>query len=151
MELAGLIDLVFPVACAGCGAAGAPFCKRCEPPAGAAVTFAVGPIACAAVGPYAGTLRAAILGLKAGRRDVADALAALIVARLRTRFAAAAVLVGVPTTGNRRRERGFDQGPLLARSIARRLCMPSLDALACRDAGAQHERGRRERLAAAGR
>lgn len=65
----------------------------------------------AALGAYEGPLRRAVLALKSGRRDVAEAFAA----RLAPHIAEGATIVPVPTTAARRRQRGFDGCELLAR------------------------------------
>jgi predicted amidophosphoribosyltransferase len=64
-----------------------------------------------ALGIYDGAVRHAILSLKNGRRDVAEAFAE----RLRARISANAIAVPVPTTAARRRQRGFDGCELVAR------------------------------------
>ena len=63
-----------------------------------------------ALGIYEGSLRRAILALKSGRRDVAEAFAERLYAT-----APANRIVPVPTTAARRRERGFDGCELIAR------------------------------------
>ena len=67
-----------------------------------------------AFGAYEGTLRTAVLALKDGRRDVAEALGR-IVAPLVER---GSLLVPIPTTARRRRVRGLDGVALVARSAA---------------------------------
>ncbi|HEX5275750.1 MAG TPA: hypothetical protein VFW34_10790 [Candidatus Rubrimentiphilum sp.] len=63
------------------------------------------------LGTYDGALRRAILALKSGRRDVAEAFAE----RLRSQIPPGVVVVPVPTTAARRRRRGFDGCELIAR------------------------------------
>jgi len=64
-----------------------------------------------ALGIYDGALRHAILALKSGRRDVAEAFAE----RLSSHIPAGAIAAPVPTTAARRRQRGFDGCELIAR------------------------------------
>jgi len=139
---AGLVDLLFPPRCAGCGAHGAPFC----PPCSAGLTRVRPPI-CGRCGdpldhaapwcpvcrrrppPYAlarslaaydGVLRDAIRALKFhGRRDVAAPLG-----RLLAGFASEAIcgeidaVVPVPLHPARLAARGFNQAALLAQPVA---------------------------------
>ncbi len=62
------------------------------------------------------------------------------------RDATADVVTWVPTTGARRRQRGFDQGRVLAAAVARRLGLPCRRLLRCERGPAQTGRSRRERL-----
>lgn len=85
--LRALLDLVLPVECGGCGAAGAPWCPRCAASLGPPVR--VYPPACPArppvyaLGSYRGPLRTAVLAFKErGRRDLAAPLAAALAAAL---------------------------------------------------------------------
>jgi predicted amidophosphoribosyltransferase len=59
---------------------------------------------------------------------------------------AADVVTWVPTTGVRRRERGFDQGRILAAAVARRLGVPCRGLLRRERGPAQTGRSRRQRL-----
>ena len=149
MRLGALIDVLFPPACANCDAIGSGLCERCFPHA-EALQFTIGALHCIALGAYEGALRRAILALKSGRRDVAEALGV----RLRPYVAladAVDALIPVPTTTLRRRQRGFDQGELLARVIARPSAVPVAAALVQIAGDAQRGRSRSERLAAVGR
>ncbi|MDT7749481.1 MAG: hypothetical protein QOD96_3143, partial [Pseudonocardiales bacterium] len=96
--LAGLADLVLPAGCAGCGAAGPPWCARCGAgvgPPGTVVGVAGTDCATVAVGAYSGPLRAALLAYKErGRRELAAPLGALLAAALLT--APGAPLLGGP-------------------------------------------------------
>lgn len=101
----------------------------------------------AALAPYEGNLRRAVLALKNGRRDVARAFAQ----RLCELVSPGDVLVPVPTTAARRRERGFDGCELIARTIAERVAVtvrPQLQQIA---GDRQRGRGRDARLSARGR
>lgn len=92
-------------------------------------------------------MRAAILALKDGRRDVAQALGE-IVAPLVTHDA---VLVPIPTTARRIRERGFDGVAAIALAAAHAAGAHVTLALEQRAGDAQRGRSRRQRLAARGR
>lgn len=97
--------------------------------------------------PYHGDVRRVVLALKGGRRDVARTLAE----RLCEVVNADDVLVPVPTTAARRRERGFDGCVLIAQMIAERTGVRVLAEL--RQVAGDRQRGRRRdaRLAARGR
>ncbi len=139
-------DALFPAQCAGCDCYGTGLCDACFP-AMEPLKIALPTLGVRAIGPYEGALRRAILALKDGRRDVAQALAERL-ARLAN---ADDLLVPVPTTAARRRVRGFDGGVLLARSAARMCGANVLEALAQASGDAQRGRDRRSRLAAHGR
>ena len=151
MVLGRILDALFPSRCVGCGRTGAVFCRSCRPQAAAARRLHAGRLPVAAAGRYAGVLRRAILLFKRGRRDAGDALAALLAERVGPALPAAAVLVQVPTTGGRRRARGFDQSVRLARELGARTDRPVLLALAQVAGDAQRGRSRDARLAARGR
>lgn len=130
-----MLQTVFSTRCAGCGAPGDPLCRTCRfalvsrhPAAGTHVPGSV----LAAV-PFTGRARDVLLGFKyANRRAVAGHLAGLLVNRL----AAAGVLdrhdggsgihvvTWAPTSGRRRRGRGFDHAEAVARHVARQLGVP---------------------------
>jgi ComF family protein len=101
--------------------------------------------------PFTGRARDVVLGFKyRNRRQVGRHLAGLVVNRIIERgdHTRADVVTWAPTTAARRRERGFDQGELLARHIGAQLGIPARRLLD-RDpaAGTQTGRTRRERLA----
>jgi ComF family protein len=148
---ARLFRTLYPARCVGCGRAGAIFCPGCRPHPSAIRDRYAGDLVVSAAGRYAGVLRRAILLYKRGRRDAGDELAALAAERLGARVASGVLLVPVPTTGRRRRRRGFDQGIRLARGIGLRLDRPVVLALAQVAGDAQRGRSRRERVAARGR
>jgi ComF family protein len=100
---------------------------------------------------FTGRARDVVLGLKyRNRRQVARHLAGLIVNRIvesgdQQRID---VVTWAPTSAARRRERGFDQGELIARYVAIQLGVPSRRLLdRRRGATTQTGRSRRERLA----
>ena len=136
--------------CAGCDAPGAPVCTTCR--------FAlVGrvprpqPHGVHAAVPFTGRARDVVLGLKyRNRRRVGRHLAGLVVNRIVERgdHTRIDVVTWAPTSPNRRRERGFDQGELLARHIGAQLGVPVRRLLDRTSAdGPQTGRSRRERLA----
>ncbi len=126
-----LLDVLFPVACDGCGAAGVALCWRCLPAEPFRST--AGPIAVTALGRYEGRIREGILHLKRGERAYLDAFADA----LRQYVDRDSTLVGIPTSRSRARARGFDQGPELARRIAEAEGVPHAAVLE-RVGGPQH-------------
>lgn len=100
--------------------------------------------------PFAGRARDVLLGLKyRNRRQVARHLAGCIVNRLLVsgQVDRIDVVTWAPTSRRRRRERGFDQGELLARYVARQLGRPARPLLQRLETEAQTGRTRRERIA----
>src|SRR5271165_3587213 len=126
MRWNAVVDLLFPAACVECDAVGSGLCAACFSP-GRPIRFAIDDVRCVALGEYEGVLKRAVLALKSGRRDVGDALGALLVACVEP--ARVDALVAVPTMAARRRERGFDQGELLARGAGRQTKVPVLSLL----------------------
>jgi predicted amidophosphoribosyltransferase len=109
------------------------------------VRFALDGIPAYALGVYEGALRDAIVAMKRGERDPLDAFAALL-----DRIPIDAPLVPLPTSRGRAAQRGFDQAVQLARRVARRRALPLVEPLR-KHGRPQEGRGRRARLAAAGR
>jgi ComF family protein len=152
----GLVDLLLPPACAGCGQYGAVLCHRCEtelrPPAHAHDRFlaadpgvAVGDALDVAVAAFAygGSLRRALAGLKYGSaarvaRPLADR-ASTTLQRL-VALAPTAVLVPVPVHRDRLRQRGYNQAALLALELSRITKLSSADVLERRRATTQQHR-----------
>src|SRR5579863_10542563 len=141
-----LLDLLFPPQCASCNALGAGLCASCAP-TGESICVRLPGLAVTAFGPYEDGLRAAVLALKDGRRDVAEALAAAVAPFV----AQGAMLVPIPTTAKRRRVRGMDGVALVARQAAHIANADVLPALEQRSGDAQRGRSRAQRLAARGR
>lgn len=131
----GLVQLLLPPACAGCGRYGAVLCTACagglRPPGRAGDRFlAVDPgvvigdtleVAVAAFA-YGGSLRHALAGLKYGSasrvaRPLADRATGTL--RLLAALAPGAELVPVPVHRDRLRQRGYNQAALLARELSR--------------------------------
>ncbi|MDQ2680762.1 MAG: hypothetical protein M3Y21_07055 [Candidatus Eremiobacteraeota bacterium] len=141
-----LFDAIFPPQCANCRSPGSGLCSDClprDPP----VQFRLKTLSVTAIGVYEGALRAAVLALKDGRRDAAIALARLLAAQV----AIDASLVGIPTTAQRRRQRGFDGGQLMAQRAAEIAGLSVKKALVHAAGDAQRGRDRAQRLSARGR
>jgi predicted amidophosphoribosyltransferase len=141
-----LLDLLFPAQCASCNALGSGLCEACVPSDGV-IHMRLPTLAVTACGAYEKSLRAAVLALKDGRRDVAQALAQLVSPLV----APGALLVPVPTTAARRRIRGIDGVAAVARIAAELRGARVVGALTCRSGSAQRGRSRAQRLAASGR
>jgi predicted amidophosphoribosyltransferase len=146
MRARAILDFLFPPQCAGCNALGSGLCSACAP-ANSPIDVRFPALRVTALARYEGTVRAAVLALKDGRRDVAEALGA-IVAPLVPRESA---LVPIPTTARRRRERGFDGVAAIALIAARTAGAHAILALEQCAGDAQRGRSRRQRLAARGR
>ena len=143
MIVRAILDTVFPPQCAGCNALGSALCAACAPPA---ATFAVPHpvLRVVACGWYDGALRKAVLALKDGRRDVAEALGARIVPAIHP----GSLLVPVPTTRARLRSRGIDGVALVAETAALIAGATVLRVLEHCGGDMQRGRTRDERLAA---
>ncbi len=122
---------------------GSALCASCAP-ALAPFTVAHPGLCVVAAGWYEGALRAAVLALKDGRRDVAEALGA----RIAPAIERGTLLVPVPTTRARLRARGVDGVALVAETAARLAEATVLRTLEHRGDDAQRGRSREERLAA---
>ncbi|MHA6792922.1 ComF family protein [Pseudonocardia bannensis] len=123
----GLVDLLLPSGCGGCGEPGVSWCGDCAARLGAPLHVALqGGPAVLAVGRYRGPLRAALLGYKErGRRDLGPPLAALLAAAV-----APAVprdgplwLVPAPSRPAAARARGGDHVLRLCRGLAAALAV----------------------------
>lgn len=141
------MEFFFPAQCVGCGALGSAMCAVCAPPGAEPIRATSSALNVLAYGEYRGVLRSAILALKDGRRDVAEALGE----RVAPLIAAGARLVPVPTTAARRRVRGMDGVVALAQHAAAMRGATVVHALRQRAGDAQRGRSRGERLAAFGR
>jgi predicted amidophosphoribosyltransferase len=140
--------VLFGRACVVCGEAGAEVCPGCLAGLRPAPVLLPPPgvDACHALLAYEGVGRELIARLKyRNRRAVLPGLA---------QAAAAAVLPGSvdlvtwpPTAAARRRQRGYDQAELAARSVARALCLPCVGLLRRRAGPAQTGRSAVERWA----
>ncbi|HET6951346.1 MAG TPA: phosphoribosyltransferase family protein [Acidimicrobiales bacterium] len=143
-----VLGTLLPVRCPGCGATGEAPCPPCASRLRAAPPGPVpeGLDACWSLVAYEGVGRTLVTGLKY-RRDraavawLADRMAALGPGRPATgpptgaptgAAAGVPIVTWAPTTGARRRQRGFDQAELLARAVARRWGAPCRPLLARR-------------------
>lgn len=139
--------MLIPLRCVACGADGVLLCWGCEERLSAAPPLPPPPgvdSACALF-VYDEVASSVIGALK-------YANAHRLVRRLGPRLAAAAprgldVVTWAPATAANRRRRGYDQGELLARGVARRLGMPARRLLARRADIPQSARGRAGRAA----
>jgi predicted amidophosphoribosyltransferase len=142
--------MIFATRCAGCHARGSVLCRTCRfalvarPAPGAPAGIVV-------ASAYSGRVRDVLLGLKYhNRRLVAAHVAGLLAQRLAIQptVDGVDVVTWAPTSGSRRRRRGFDQAELIARAVAAHLGLPCRRLLE-RDGTvpAQTGRSRRERLA----
>jgi competence protein ComFC len=138
-----LLDLVFPAQCAACNAIGSGFCGSCLPSA-APIDIRLRLLRVRALGIYEDTLRDAVLALKDGRCDVAEALGILLAPAV----PGGTTLIPVPTTAARKRVRGVDGVVLMARIAARAAGATMVEALRQRAGDAQRGRSRTERLRA---
>jgi predicted amidophosphoribosyltransferase len=109
-----VVDFLFPPQCAACAEPGSGLCERCVP-RGEPISRVLSTLEVVALGAYRGALRSAVLALKDGRRDVADALSE----RLSRLVEPATLLAPVPTTAARRRSRGIDGVATIARQAAK--------------------------------
>ena len=161
------VDVLFPRACAGCGAGPWPFCETC-----ARALVPLGPPWCRRCGrpspsdvdrcrdcppppitsvrsafAYQGPARDAVRRLKfSGWRGVGEALAGALAAMGPP---PADVVSWVPLARGRRAERGFDQAGVLARALARDLGLASRAFVRrTRETAPQSRRTREERLVA---
>ena len=146
MNLQQLVDFIFPPQCGGCEEPGTGACERCVP-RNALVRTRLSTLTVTALGAYENRLQRAIVALKGGRRDVARAFAE----RLAEIVPCDGVLVPVPTTALRRRERGFDGCVLMARRAGERTGTPVYDGLVQTRGDRQRGRTRNARLSAQGR
>jgi ComF family protein len=126
MSLSGLLWLVAPPLCWGCGAgtrSADALCRGCR---GRLCWLApelasAGGVPAYAPLSYDGPARELVRGLKfRGARGLADVMAAPIVAGAPRELLDGAVLVPVPLARDRRRRRGFNQAERLAAALAAR-------------------------------
>lgn len=141
-----LLEFFFPPQCASCNALGTGLCEACVP-RNETIRLRFPALAVSAFGPYDGALRAAVLAVKDGRRDVAESLGFLVAPLVRR----GSFLVPVPTTPARRRVRGFDGVTAVAEHAAQIAGATVVNALEQRARDAQRGKSRLERLAARGR
>jgi ComF family protein len=133
------LDLALPAECVGCRREGPPLCRNCLPALDlrrhAAAGVALGLPAelpapllqlewCA---PFTGVTRRALHALKyGGERRLAAPLGEALADRWAAAGAGGDLLVPVPASPDRVRQRGYDQAALLARVAGERLVLPVL-------------------------
>ena len=136
------LDLALPASCAGCRREGAALCNECLPALDTRLSAEAGvPLGLPAdlpapllqlewCAPFTGVARRALHSLKYdGERRLATPLGAAIARRWARVGVAGDILVPVPASPDRVRERGYDQAGLLAREAGRRLGLPVAAAL----------------------
>jgi ComF family protein len=143
-----LLDLLFPVRCAGCGRAGEllcpacraqvrpvpqPVCIRCGQPVavpGRCAGCAAGQFhvsALRAAGIYTEPLSQVIQRFKyEGRPELHQPLGQLLAGYWRDRSVTVDLVAAVPLHENRQRARGFNQSQLLATALCRQVGLPLL-------------------------
>jgi ComF family protein len=159
----GLLDLLLPPACAGCGRPGALLCGPCRsrlrsPSSGGDRFLAPDPgvvvgealLVGLAAFAYGGPMRRALAALKyGGVSRLAPILAELAQPHLAQLLAVTGppTLVPVPVHPERLRERGYNQAALLARGLGARLGPPVVECLVRqRPTTKQHRLNRAARL-----
>lgn len=136
--------MLFETRCAGCDKPGAPVCVTCRFALIGAVA-APQPHGVISAVPFSGRARDVLLAVKyRNRRQAARHVAGLLVNRLVETGAHADVdvVTWAPTSGARRRDRGFDQGEVIAQTVARQLGLPCRRLLD-REGAAAAQTGRR--------
>lgn len=136
------LDLALPASCAGCRREGAALCRDCEPaldvrldavpgvPTGLPADIPAPLLQLEWCAPFTGATRRALHALKYdGERRLAPPLGAAIARRWGRAAAGGDVLVPVPASPDRVRDRGYDQAALLATEAGRRLRIPMSVAL----------------------
>ena len=146
--------MLLPASCPVCGSPGPAPCASCRASIGRAPLAPPPPgvTACPAVMAYEGAGREIVARLKyRNARCVVPWLAAEMAKLVQgpgdqVTGMPADVVTWAPTTGARRRERGFDQGRVLATAVARQLGVPCRSLLRRERGPAQTGRSRRQRL-----
>jgi ComF family protein len=147
------LDLALPPTCAGCNREGSPLCRECRPwidvrlgaepgtPIGLPADLPAPLLQLEWCAPFTGVTRRALHQLKyGGERRLAGPLGEAIASRWAIASAGGDVLVPVPASADRVRERGYDQAVLLARVAGRRLHLPVTEALSrARETAAQFD------------
>jgi ComF family protein len=136
------LDLALPGTCAGCGREGSALCKECAPafdvrlgatpgaPIGLPADLPAPLVQLEWCAPFTGTSRRALHALKyEGERRIAPFVGAAVARRWGRAGAGGEVLVPVPASPDRVRDRGYDQAALIAREAGRRLGLPVVLAL----------------------
>ena len=142
-----LIDILFPPQCAACRRMGSGLCGECAPIRACTVTRTLETLDVYSLGEYTGAYRAAILAIKDGRRDVAEALGDRLASIVRP----GTVLVPVATLRSRVWTRGVDAVELIAQRAATASRAEMRTALICRSGSGQRGKTRTGRLESRGR
>jgi competence protein ComFC len=116
--------MIFSSHCAGCHRRGPVLCRTCRfaliarPAPGTPSDVVVATA-------YTGRVRDVMLGFKyRNRRAIAAHVAGILAGRLVDRAGSIDIVTWAPTSPHRRRDRGFDQAELIARSVAAQLGRP---------------------------
>ncbi|MBI2763172.1 MAG: ComF family protein [Chloroflexi bacterium] len=140
---AGLVlDFALPATCAGCGVEGDALCAQCEPALDARLALAPGiPVGLPGEVPaplvqvewcasFSGVTRRALHALKyGGERRIAGPAGRAVARRWARAGAGGDVMVPVPASADRIRDRGYDQAALIAREASAHLGLPVRDDL----------------------
>jgi len=126
----GLLDLIFPPRCGGCGRDGAAWCDRCAASVQPVPVMTLNGIPLVAAGRLDGSLQRAIHTYKYRPRP---GLASVLAEPLGRAIAASGLdlagLAYIPLHPQRRRERGFNQAERLAAALAGPLGVPAVGGL----------------------
>jgi ComF family protein len=153
------LDLALPPRCSGCRREGSSLCRECRAwllvrvssrpgePIGLPADIPAPLVQLEWCAPFTGIVRRAVHDLKyAGEQRLAASLGEVVAARWQRAGAGGEVLVPVPASPDRIRERGYDQAVLLAGVAGRRLGLPVIGALErVHSTAAQHALGRTSR------
>ena len=133
------LDLALPAVCAGCGLEGPALCAECAPafdirlaaepgvPLGLPADIPAPLLQLEWCAPFTGATRRALHALKyAGERRIAPFVGAAVARRWACAGAGGDLLVPVPASPDRVRDRGYDQAALIATEAGRRLGVPVL-------------------------
>lgn len=136
------LDLALPPRCAGCRREGQPLCRECRTwllaransppgaPVGLPADIPVPLVQLEWCAPFTGVVRRAIHELKyAGERRLALPLGEAIAGRWARTSAGGELLVPVPASADRVRERGYDQAVILTEVAARHLRLQTVRAV----------------------
>src|SRR5579872_1542394 len=128
-----LLDLIFPMRCAGCGRYdSAAFCVRCQGAMAAKpVYFQLSAVRSAlALGSYEGALRTAVIELKfKHKKELAGILADRLCGLIKAEPWSPDLIVPAPMAASRNAERGYNQARVLSEKMADTLEIPFSDCL----------------------
>lgn len=113
-SLLDALAVLFPVECAGCGAADRSVCRRCRDAMGPPVVSRVGSVEVHSAARYEGAVRQLVLALKeGGRTDAARPMGAAVAPLLLAASDRGSSLALVPSSRAAYRRRGYDPVALL--------------------------------------